>query len=188
MSNPVQVANKALSLVGGELIISFDDDTTEAIVVKAAFDMVRDKVLEDRQWTFASSRMKLTPDAIPPDFGYTYRFLIPSNVIRIFNADKLSGNNDLMWEREGDYILCDSAEIQIKFVERIDDVSKWTPSAVDCFSYLLASEIAMPLTESTEKVAMYANMYSDRLVDAGATDGSQGRAEQLRSRALMRGR
>lgn len=188
MADPVSVANKAIVLLGGTPILSFEDNSTEAITVKAAYAAVRDKVLEDRQWTFASSRRKLTPDAVAPEFGFSHRFLIPSDVIRIFNADDLSGNNNLKWEREEDYILCDSAEIQIKFIKRVDDVSKWTPAAIDCFSYLLASEMAMPLTESISTMSLYANMYADRIVDAGATDGSQGRAEQLRSKALMRRR
>ena len=188
MANPVQVANKAIILVGGIPILSFDDDTTEAIAVKASFDMVRDRVLEARQWTFADKRIKLTPDAVAPEFDYSHRFLIPSDVIRVLKVDDLRGMGELMWEREGEYILTDASEIQVKYIKRVNDVNKWTPSAIDCFSFSLASELAMPLTEDVQKVQLYAGMYSNKLIDAGATDGAQGRAEQLRSTKLKRRR
>lgn len=194
MSSPVAVCNKALALLGANTILSLDDDQTEAIVCKAAYNAVRDKVLEDRVWTFASGRTTLNPDAIPPDFGYSYRFLIPNHWVRVVNVD--SPNNTganyvggkFRWAREGQYILCDSSTINVKFLDRVEDVAQWSAAAIDAFSYALASEICVPLTENSAMMERLLGVYMNRIVDAGATDGAQGVAEQLRATRWRAGR
>lgn len=186
MTSPVAVCNKALALLGANTILSLDDNQTEAIVCKAAYTAVRDKVLEDRAWTFATGRGSLTPDAAPPAFGYSHRFLIPSNIIRVLSVDEPEGDNRLKWAREGEYILTGVSVVNIKYIKRVDDLGKWSPAAIDALSYALASEIAVPLTDNATMMERYLGVYIQRIVDAGATDGSQGIPEQLRSDRLTR--
>jgi hypothetical protein len=188
MSSPVSVCNKALALLGANTILSLNDNQTEAIVCKAAYEAVRDKVLEDRAWTFATGRQILDPDSVAPPFGYARRFLIPSTWIRIFKADNPNLNGKLKWEREGDYILCNEMQVFATFIQRVDDISKWSPAAIDAFSYLLASEMSLPITENRALMETYRAIYDNLIIDAGATDGAQGRAEQLRADRLRVGR
>lgn len=186
MTSPVAICNKALALVGANTILSLDDDQTEAIVCKAAYNAVRDKVLEDRAWTFATGRIILLPDAVPPAFDYTSRFLIPSNIIRVLQVKSDSRDDFLDWIREGQYILCNEAKLYVRHIERVIDIAEWSPAAQDAFSYALASEIAVPLTENGAMMERMLSVYMERIKDAGATDGGQGRAERLIKGTLTR--
>lgn len=194
MSSPVAVCNKALALLGANVILSLEDNQTEAIVCKAVYDAVRDKVLEDRAWTFATGRGVPVADSTPPAFGYTYRFLIPSDVIRVVNVGTPVSNSTIVtltpinWAREGDYVLTHQKNIGWVYIKRAVDLSLWSPAALDAFSYALAAEIAVALTDNSSITERLLAGYESRITDAGATDGAQGTAQQLRATRLKRGR
>lgn len=193
MSSPVAICNKALALVGANTILSLDDDQTEAIVCKAVYNIIRDQVLEQRAWTFATGRKILSPLAEAPEFGFAFQYLIPSTVIRLlgvdeYNQNSVGGEGRLYWVREGDKILCDVSQIRVRWISKVDDSNQWSPAFVDAFSYAMAAEIAMPIAHSRTMAEYYQTLYEIKISRASATDGGQGRQEKIRSDQLIRRR
>lgn len=184
----VTICNLALSWLAGNLIISLDDDTNEAKLCKANYELSRDAVLESMAWTFATTRYRLTPEVDVPAWGYANQFTIPSSVITLLevsaNADVPNGANDLDWRREGNLILCDEDVVYVKAIFKQDDPVRFPPNFVQAVAARLAAEIAIPLTESLTVMTTMEGKYKDRLLHAAATDGIQGKMDVIDSRKL----
>ena len=201
----VSIVNQALSWLGANLITSIDDDSTEAIVAKANYDLLRDAVLEAREWTFAISRMSLTPLVRKPVYGYSRQFLVPSFVLRVLSVPDsptsgstvgLNGGGadwlqDVEFWRmesqpEGTVILADRDTLMIRAIIQVTNEELWSPTFVQAFAARLAAEMAMPLVESRELQADMHGLYAAKLREAASLDGMQGRVEKIRADYLVR--
>jgi len=186
----VSICNLSLSWLAGNLITSLDDETNEAKICKANYDQARDAVLEDRAWTFATTRYRWTPLTATPTFGYAYAFLIDPEVLRVLEVrdddGKANGATYLDWRREENHIVCDVDVIYVKAIKRIVDTSRFPPAFVQCLAARIAADIAITLTESRSIQQDMWNLYMKKLDDAMATDGSQGKTDIIESRVLTR--
>jgi hypothetical protein len=184
----VTICNLALSWLAGNLIISIDDDINEARLCKANYELSRDAVLETIAWTFATKRYALTPEVAAPAWGYNYQFTIPADIITLLdvtaNSDTPNGANDLDWRREGNLILCDASKVYVKATFKQIDPARYPPNFVQAVAARLATEIAIPLTESSELMRLMEGKYKDRLLIAAGTDGTQGKVDVIDSRHL----
>ena len=85
MATDVDICNMGLSMLGTNLIATFNDGTTEANLCQLHYPNIRDAVLGARAWTFATTRKELAsgtpPDPIPAGWGYA--FLAPTDCIRV---------------------------------------------------------------------------------------------------------
>jgi hypothetical protein len=84
----VGIVNMGLDMLGVARISSIDDDSTQAIKAKAAWEYLRNEVLEARNWKFATTRVALAQNATSPASGYTYAYTIPTNFLRLVDDDK----------------------------------------------------------------------------------------------------
>lgn len=185
MASEVSICNQALSWLGGNLIISLDDQITEAQLCKANYAELRDAVLEEGEWTFATKRFKLLPSPDAPVYGYSHKFEIPNEVMVVKKATNYKGNandsNEFDWRREGDYILANVDVVYIKAIVRITDVKKFNATFNQALAARIAADIAVPLTESSTKEDRMWNKYLIAMSLALPVDGMQGKSDKLRS-------
>ncbi len=192
-SGPVEIANLALSWLGGQSIISLDDPTTEAQLVKANYNMSRRAVLEEREWTFAVKRAQLPPLAAPPLFGYNFAFLLPSERLNLINVYHPNTSNQrqppgIEHVVEGDQVYADVNLINVKYRVDLDDTTKFSPLFDQALAAHIAARIAVPLTENaTQQERMY-NLYQDALIRATSADSLQGSREMLEISQLEQSR
>jgi hypothetical protein len=183
----IEIINLALSDCGSALIATIDDDLPEARQAKAKYGANRDAVLEAREWTFAKRRLLLTQDAVAPSFGYTYQYILPSNVIRVVRLYSDSGSvtgdptpvND--WVREGWRVLAnDDVPIYAEVIVRVDE-GDFSPGMVLtlCLRGSRRS-FAIPLTENRQLAKDFMDFYKALIQEAGAMDGSQGTQSAVR--------
>ena len=187
MPTQVSICNQAIDLVGGNRIITIDDENSkEATICKAMYNDVRDLVLEDADWTFATKRYLLTPEVEAPAWGYSNQFTIIPEILRVINAannaDNLNGDSDLDWRREGNLILCNiSTNLYIKAIRQITDESKFSAGYTQTFIYKIASHLAIPIAGSRTLHDDMVAMYEKQKDDATANDGRQGRSDRINS-------
>lgn len=186
----IEIINLALSDCGVDLIADINEDTAEGRQAKAKYGPIRDSVLESREWTFAKQRLLLAQDAVAPAFGYTYQYILPSNVIRVIrvynNSGTINGRPDLVddWVREGYRVLTDEASpIFAEVLLRVDE-GAFSPGMVMALAARLTSAFAIPLTENRQLAKDFMDNYKALVTDAGAMDGSQGRTQRLRPPSL----
>lgn len=185
----ISICNLALSWLGGTLITSFEDDSTEAKLCSANYDSSRDATLEDRNWTFASGRNKPPLLADPPEFGFSSAFQLPTNPLCI-RVTKVSDSADFStiinsWEKEGDQLLCDFTVIYLKYIKQITDPTKFSPGFVQTLAARIAADICVPLTNDVELFTTYWQLYLNKLETAGANDGLQSKADKLTAVQLI---
>jgi hypothetical protein len=193
----IEIINLALSDCGANLITSVNDNLPEARQAKAKYVPIRDAVLEMREWTFAKQRLLLAQDAVAPAFGYTYQYILPSNVLRVIRlhnnnngvgaiTDPLTGSftslPDLVddWVREGARVLTNQASpIYAEVLMRVDE-GQFSPGFVITLAARLTAAFAIPLTENRQLAKDFMDFFQASIKDAGAMDGSQGRTLLLR--------
>jgi hypothetical protein len=181
----VSICNQALMLLGVDPITSLNDPTTQADICNRIYADVRNQVLEERSWTFATNRITLLPDAVAPDWGYGQKFLTPTTTLRVLNvwinppqAGQEFATPPVPWNKEGRYILCTADKIYVKYTEVVEDTSLMSAAFKDCLAYRLAAEMAIPLDQNRTLMTDMQTIYSDKLKKSGSTDGAQGSAER----------
>lgn len=191
MVTDISICNKSLSILGFPPIESLtDENDVSAIVCNAAYELVKAELLEIREWTFAVVRGIMEPSPSPPLFGFKNRFVVPENVSRVV---EVSDNEDFnpatrgkfKWVKEANAILSDADIIYTRWL-RIDiDENLFSPAFTNAFSYRLASEIAMPLSEDMSKVETLSGIYELKIREASAQDGGQGVQENITSNKII---
>jgi len=197
-TSPVEICNQALGWLGGDLIISLDDDTVEAKLCKANYESLRDAVLEEREWTFAVSRIQLNKLTSEPIYGFSGEFQIPTNVIRILQVSKgavglsavtrggtgMGNESRTDWVREGQLVLSDEAALFARVLIKITDTTKFSPAFDQALAARVAMDLAIPLTNSARMQQDMARMYGEKIRIAASSDGMQGRSFNVRSDSL----
>lgn len=208
-ASEVAICNIALGWLGGDLIISLNDDSIEAKLCKANYDPLRDAVLEEREWTFAVKRIEPAALVADPLYGFDKNFQIPPNVLRVLQVTRAGedvtnasvANNGIRsssrggtgigretrieWLREGETIVANSAErIFARVLIRIEDTTKFSPAFDQALAARLAMDLAIPLTNSEKMQSSMASMYGEKMALAAVSDGLQGRSYNTRSDAL----
>jgi hypothetical protein len=187
--DPVAIANLALGWLGAPPIAAFDDSTREAELVGAAFDGLRRAVLEDRDWTFATDRLLLPKSVAAPAFGYAAKYALPTTVLRVISCSVDDGD-DLEWIREGAYILTEveADTLRVRAIVDVEDSTLWTSGFVQALATRIAADLAVPVCQDAVIASKYHQLYFQRLRDAAANDGRQGRSRKITAPSLARRR
>lgn len=186
MASQIEIINRALSFLGAKPITSLTDGSTEADVMSAVYDGIRDVVMESREWAFASARIELAKDVATPPYGFGSQFSLPSGVLRILDVrsdtkESRTTYNSLDWVREGDKIYCDAERAFCRYMKRITDTTLYPPSFQHALATRLAAETSITFTESsTVRKEMWA-LYAAALQEAASLDSLQGRSAKIRS-------
>ncbi len=208
MATEVSICNQALTWLGANTIISLDDETTEARLCKANYADLRDAVLEDRDWSFARKRIQFARLAQDPLYGFSAAFAIPVDVLTVRQATRgpeesqgavsstgpgLSRENlrngkeqRIIWQIEGETIVCDESAIVGRVTMRQTDPSKFSPGFVQALAARIARELATALTQSSTLETKMHDKYNDSLITSATADGMQGTSNKIRSDALTR--
>lgn len=190
MASETQIANIALSWLAQQSINSLGDSQNEAKVMNANYATSRDKVLADYAWTFALRREILVPTLPVSVFGVPNKFLIPSDVLRVFRvyrpntSSQTNALQNARWVREGQFILAREEQIWAHFIFRETNSDRYSPGFVHALAAQLAADTCMVFTENRRLFEQMEIMYDDKLAEAVYADGSQGRTEIMRSSNL----
>ena len=90
MPSVIDLCNSALDKVGQGAITSLSDGTKSAKLCNRNWPLVRDRVLRSHPWNFAVKRTTLAASETAPDWGYTAKFPIPTDCLRILEVRDLS--------------------------------------------------------------------------------------------------
>jgi hypothetical protein len=191
-TSEVSVANQALGWLGLDPIISLDDPSKAAQLCKTNLAPLRDAVLEGVEWTFAQRRATLAPSTGVPVWGYAHRFLMPSGCLKVNYVTETPDVYESYpidpWAKETNYILCNSTLIYIRYTGRITDPKVWSECFSQALAARLASDIAIPATNSQSHMKLMWDLYGVKLAEAAQNDGRQGRRQFIRSNDLKNAR
>lgn len=165
-----EIANLALSKLGpaSGYLTDFDsDDSVEAEALRRVYNAVRDEVLESHPWRFAQRRANLAADVEVPAWGYAVSYGLPDDCLRVLAIEP--GLQPFVVE--GEKLLTDAtAPLYIRYLARITDTSKFSPTFVAVLAARLADEICEVITKSATRRERLQLEYRAKLMLARKTD------------------
>lgn len=167
MPSIVDICNRALQKLGAERIISLSQDSTSARACNLAYEAVRDAELRSHTWNFSIKRASLAADATAPVYGYDYAYTLPSDCLRLLSNDHAEDFYPNKWKVEGRKILSNAdAPLQIRYVSRVEDTTKYDAMFSEMLSCKLAMEMCEELTQSNSKRQLAAEEYKATMREA----------------------
>jgi hypothetical protein len=169
----IDVCNTALIRIGEMPIDSLTEDT-DAKAQKAQdacnsqYEEAIDEVLVMADWACARARKTVTVDATAPDFGYDYRYALPSSpyCLKVLEID-----GDPEYKIEGRYILTDQeTSINLVYTKRITDETELDPLLRRAIALKIAHDISRYLAPSESLRAAIMDELGDVLILARATN------------------
>lgn len=179
MPSTVSLMNRALRLIGGQAIAAGDEEGLEAHIASAAFDDIRDTVLADFAWGFATRWASLALLDVQPAFGARYAYRLPTDALRVVdvrNSSDMAQAPAHFWLAGRD-VYTDASPCLMRYVARIEQSADWPPHFCEAFVIRLAAELA-PVTgpDSSSTPLKLRQLYLQALDTARLTDSAQAMA------------
>ena len=172
-----EIVNKALGLLNGNYITTFDDTSIEAGLADGQYNTLRDAVLEEADWTFATESTTLVADVDQPPIpaNWSTKFTIPSHYLRVmtFNGNKPGKE----WVKEKNFIYTNYAAGELRGIIRVTDTFFYSRMFIEAFVMRLAWTWCMALTQNKKLHEEYKDDYIFKIETAANTEGQQGTPE-----------
>jgi len=189
MATQVDIANGALANMGEELIVSFDDTSKAAQLVKNRYNIVRKEILRRHPWKSVSDRQRLAVQTAKPVFGRLFRHSLPPRTLRIWRVLDLQGIGtspeslclDESWKREGDVIISNSNDIGIEFVKDESNTQRFDDMLAQVISAKLAVDISYAITQDLDLKKHLFSEFIEILAKAKSVDAKEEAPRELRA-------
>lgn len=150
-----KICNLSLSDLGSKRINDFSDtteNTTQAILCRLHYEPVRDATAMLHRWRFNSGRETLSRDATDPDFEWGAQFILPNDYLsmRSVYEGRFSDENVRSYDLEGDRLLTNETTMEIRYIKKVTDVTKFAPLFVQLLVLQLDLKLVMPLTQDVK--------------------------------------
>jgi hypothetical protein len=170
MSTEVEICNAALSFLGASPITSLSGTDKRSITCNTWYAITRDNILRSHPWNFAIKRAALVEDVSTPAFGYTHQFVLPVDFLRALKLDY----SDIEYKIEGGLLLTDDDAINLVYIAKITDPTKFDSMFNYVFSLQLAYNMAYGLVQSTSLRQSILQELQMQLRDARSASSQEG--------------
>lgn len=185
MASEVSICNRALALLGANLITSLTDGSTEANVCNAVYADARDAVLRSFPWSCAIQRTTLAQLSTAPVWGFTQAYSLPNDPYCIAVIDM---NEDTKYRVEGRTLVCNTDTATIKYVARITDPGQFDPAFVFALATRIGAEISYALTQNRALSNDMWAMSAQAITEASIADGAEVGSEEITASIFSEGR
>jgi hypothetical protein len=186
VATEVSICSNALLMLGDDSIADFNEGTRRATLAANLWPDVRDDILRARPWTCARKIDLLAPDPTAPAFGYSKRFLKPSDWLRTLQIGE--DYQDVPWRDYDGYIHCDTNPLPIIYTYRNTNPAKYDSMLVRVLTLAMAAQLAYPITKSTTVETNRFNQFGDALRRAAAISGQDDGPEEAGAFDLLTAR
>jgi hypothetical protein len=190
-TDSLEICNSALTIVGTRKISALSDPSPEGRECNANYDICRKAVLRDHPWNFAIKRVILsTPDATPPAFGFSNRFPLPNDFLRVHQLFDSSGNGFAGGDYviESGFLLTDESILWLKYVWNITTTTLFDPLFDNALAANIAAKIAYKLVGSEQRAIDCQKAYMDAITKAKYTDSIEDPSPKIDEDEWLRAR
>ncbi len=167
MASGIDIASNALQMIGAKSISSFDSPGASAAVAKALYEPMLEALLTRTYWRFAIKKQKLNLLSQDPLNEYKYAYQIPTDCLKVERVYQVKN-----YQVYRDLIYTNTLDIDIDYVYRVED-SALPAYFVLAFTYKLASEFALSVTDDVGKNQTYEAKFREAIGEAFAADAMQ---------------
>lgn len=173
-----QIANLALSKLGpgsGYLTDLASDTTIAGQALNRTYEMIRDEVQESHPWNFCTRRAQLAADTSAPLWGFDNQYTLPADCLRFLSIE----GRKVEYQLEGDKILVnDDGPLNIRYLARVADTSKYSPTFVAALAARWAFEICNVVEARVTPDQLWA-IYQRLMSQAKRADAQANASEDL---------
>ena len=189
-STDIEVAQKAMVLIGLEPLTAFTDNTDEALVANTIFEDVVEDCLGQHSWNFATGQKVLARLTNVPVDRWDAAYALPTNPdvvqVQTVTIDDVPQAYDI-YERYV-YINADATEeVVLNYVFR-PETQYWPPTFTMWVIYRLASVFALSVTRKGDIAQSYTQLAEQQFRRAKARDSQQVTTQNLRLSRFHRAR
>jgi hypothetical protein len=171
----IEICNSALTKIGAESILSFEDGTKSSLTCKERFESCKKYVLRRHPWNCATKRKKLSPLTLAPEFGWTYKFQLPSDCLRVLVVN----DGDTEYSIEGRELLADENVLELKYIWDVSDPKLFDSVLDEAIAAYLAWDISYKITQSHTLKETMMRDFRDALRKAKTPDAQEEPAKEL---------
>lgn len=181
-SSDTAIANSALAKLGAYRIVSLDDNSREAKLLKEQYAKIRDDLLFSHPWNFATTRVSLALLSDTPAFGFDFQYQLPADCLRVLEND----DPESEWQIEaGGILVTNSSSVAIRYVKRVTEEGYFSPGFSECFALKLAHDVCYAITQSTALKKMLADEYMQKIKETRSFDGQEGGTRRVYAREWL---
>lgn len=193
----IDVASQSLGLCRGKPISSFNEGTNEADIADQYYMTFIADIFSRYPWSFALKKRQLSRDATAPENEFTYRYVVPAEVQRIFAVYRSGqvGAKPITegWDRVGNFIETNENELWAEYTVYKSE-SQWPGYFLQYAIHAFATLIAVPYSDDKDlrndlHVLTYGkdqeNERGGKFGVAASTDSQSKPAEQIQTPDLI---
>lgn len=176
LQTKIQIWNMALDLLREQPLSSVSDTTATARWLTRNYDQQRDYLTELFPWRHALARSEIAADATAPDWGWSYRYLLPTDALRILQPtlDGSWSGTLIPYEIEGLYLMCDVAgPLRLRHINRVTNEGYFSNGFCEVLSQRLALHMAHWLTGKQSMMSELRDLYTATFAEAKQNEAVQ---------------
>ena len=164
------ICNKALVLVGANIITSFTQNTTESKVSNQLYESTLENLLTRCRWRFASKQAQLSKNTTNPDARYESSYALPSDAQIIHTVTV--GDSVIKFDRYGQNLFTDTTSSDIVIADYTFQPNEdiFPPYFKQTLVFELASLFAGAIARNDQLSDLYYKRAIAQLAIAKATD------------------
>jgi hypothetical protein len=194
MPDPTSVCNQAIGeLGGGEFssprIQSFVDGTSLSTLCGEFYPDTRDAVLALHPWNFSTAFTTLARSPDTPAMKWHYQYPLPTDpyCLHVRGTDQGNGATFEVGTDayNGRVLYSNASSVSIEYTKRVEDLTSWSPLALQVLIKMLASKLAKPLTGQSSLTQLKWQEALALLPEARGSDGREGSPIILRANTTL---
>ena len=166
-TSAISLCSNGLLLIGHQSIASFKEGTAGSEIADNLYQSSYHSVLTTYRWRFATRKKKLSRLSAAPMNSYAYQHQLPIDLLYLI---KPIGIMD--YEIYEDKIYTNHSEVEIDYTYQVEE-GNLPGYFIKMFEFFLASQFALPITGSLDKMKAMNTVYLHQLRMAKYADSSQ---------------
>lgn len=178
----IEVAQRAMVLVGLEPLTSFTDSTDEALVANTVYEDIITDCLSQHSWNFATGQKQLSRLTDAPLDRWDAAYALPTlpEVMQVHTVTIGGSIQEYDIYERYLYINAEVAdEVILTYAFRVE-TQYWPPTFTMWVIYRLASVLALSVTRKADVANSYTQLAEDQFRKAKARDSQQVTTQSLR--------
>ena len=165
----IGIINRALAKIGDQRITSRTDNVNRARIMDSLYDGVRDELLRESPWNFATKRTSLAADPVAPVYEWETAFAVPADILYMVSTE-----NNSAYRLEGNQILSNQENsLKITYIRRVTDATEFDTGFAEALAAKLAYEAVSNIAADPVLEDKLFRDYNLTLSRAKKTDGQE---------------
>lgn len=200
MPSEVDLANDALSQIGGSPITALDDGSTNANYCQRFYLPLLEANIRKHHWNFAMARVALAQVLPVPVFEFAYAYALPFDFLKLVEYSGANPNTETLalvdetfivpsaYRIEGRTLVTNDGTVKIVYLKRVTDPNIWDGLFYQAMALALASKLALAIPKDGRLSLSLAEQARVVWDDAMASDGQEGNIRRMHVNDLTWGR